>query len=329
MHLAEVPEPALLPEHAIIDVQACGICGTDLHIQAGEYPVDPPVILGHEFSGVVRSVAPDVTEVEPGQRVVSLVYFRTCGACELCRSGQPNLCRQRKSVGSGVNGAFAEQVLMPASNIRLLSDAIDFVSGALVEPLACCTHGVLEKLVIRSGDLVTVLGPGAIGLLTAQIAHSQGAIVVVIGTAADTERLELARRLGSPHTVEIGSQDPMQLIETLSRGVGADVVCECSGAAAAANLGLQLVRRRGQYLQLGLFGKRIELDYDQAVFKEVEMHNSFASTSASWGLALRLLEQEIVQTQSLVSDVLPLSDWERGFALARNREAVKVVLLPS
>ena len=141
MEIRELPDPTLLPGHVIIAVEACGICGTDLHIQAGEYPVDPPVVLGHEFSGRVVEVAPDVTGLKAGQRVTSLVYFTTCGTCRYCQTGQWNLCEKRKSVGSGVNGAFARYVLVPARNVRALPDNVDFISGAVTEPLACCDDG--------------------------------------------------------------------------------------------------------------------------------------------------------------------------------------------
>src|SRR4030065_47896 len=107
MQVQDMPEPGLQPGHVIIEVKAAGICGTDLHIQDGEYPIEPPVILGHEFSGVVVATPPDVSEVQIGQRVTALVYFTTCGVCEFCNTGQWNLCPGRKSIGSGANGAFA------------------------------------------------------------------------------------------------------------------------------------------------------------------------------------------------------------------------------
>lgn len=328
MRLEAAPEPTLRPGHVIVEVKACGICGTDLHIQAGEYPVNPPVIMGHEFSGVIAEVAPDVTDWQVGQRVVSLVYFSTCGVCELCRSGQWNLCPQRKSVGSGANGAFARYVLMPARNLRRLPDNVDFIAGAIVEPLACCTHGLLERATVCPGDVVVVLGPGAIGLLTAQIAVAQGAHVALIGTAADADRLALARRLGIHAALAAENDAVKALVDRLTHGVGADVVCECSGAGAAARLGFELVKRRGQLLQLGLFGKRVELDYDQALYKEVDIRTSFASTSASWRHALRLVEQGRVQTRPLVTDVLPLDDWAVGFERAQSKQGIKIVLVP-
>jgi L-iditol 2-dehydrogenase len=328
MEIQDVHEPVLIPGHVIISVEACGICGTDLHIFAGEYPVNPPVILGHEFTGTIVDVASDVTSVQLGQRVTSLVYFTTCGHCQFCQTGQWNLCAKRKSVGSGVNGAFARYILVPAKNVRLLPDNIDFVSGALTEPLACCTHGVLERATLHPADYAFVTGPGAIGLLTSQILVSAGINVILAGTSSDAERLSLGRQLGVQNTVEVDSQPVTEIIDELTHGKGVDLVFECSGAEAAARLGIQVAKRGGQFIQLGLFGKPVTINWDQAMLKEVDIHNSFASTWKSWDYALKLLESGKLQVTPLVSEVLPITKWEYAFGRFGNRQGIKFILIP-
>jgi L-iditol 2-dehydrogenase len=328
IEVREMPEPRLIPGHVIIVVEATGICGTDLHIQADEYPVIPPVILGHEFSGRVAEIAPDVSSVTVGARVTSLVYFTTCGTCRYCLTGQPNLCAQRKSIGSGVDGAFARYVLVPAKNVKLLPENVDFVAGAVTEPLACCTHGVLEKASPHPGDYAFVAGPGAIGLLTAQILLASGVEVILAGTQVDAERLELARKLGVKHTLQVDTQPVPELVEEITNGLGADLVFECSGAAAAARLGIQVARRGGQFIQLGLFGKPVEINWDQAILKEVEIHNSFASTWVSWDQALKLLKSGKVQTAPLISEIRPLREWGMAFERFRNKQGIKFILSP-
>jgi L-iditol 2-dehydrogenase len=328
MEVREMPEPTIRPGHVIIEVEVAGICGTDLHIQSAEYPFNPPVILGHEFSGVVVDVAPDVTQAKLGQRVTSLPYFSTCGVCEPCITGQWNLCADRKSAGSGTHGAFARYVLMPERSVRPLPENVDFVAGAATEPLACCVHALVEKASIKPGDLVVVTGPGAIGLLATQVALASGATVVLVGTGIDAPRMELAKRLGTHYTVNLEEQSPAALVSDLTEGRGADMVVECSGAAAAARMGYELVKRRGQYVQIGLFGRRIETDPDLAVMKEVDVRNSFASAWSSWNYALRLMKEGRVQTGPLVTDRLPLGQWEEGFNRFRNKQGIKVALLP-
>jgi len=328
MEVREMPEPSIRPGHVIIEVEAAGICGTDLHIQSAEYPCNPPVILGHEFSGIVAEAAPDVTQLKVGQRVTSLPYFSTCGVCEPCRTGQWNLCADRKSAGSGTHGAFARYLLMPERSVRPLPEKVDFIAGAVTEPLACCVHALLEKASIKPSDLVVVTGPGAIGLLSTQVALACGATVVLVGTGVDAPRLEMAKQLGAHYTVNLEEQSVAALVSDLTSGRGADMVVECSGAGAAARLGYELVKRRGQYVQIGLFGRRIEMDPDLAVMKEVDIRNSFASTWTSWNYALRLMQEGRVQTRPLVTDRLPLGQWEEGFNRFRNKQGIKVVLLP-
>jgi L-iditol 2-dehydrogenase len=328
IEIQDMPDPILVPGHVVIAVEACGICGTDLHIQAGEYPVNPPVILGHEFSGTVVEVPTDVTSVSVGQRVTSLVYFITCGRCRFCQTGQWNLCPERKSIGSGVNGAFAKYVMVPARNVRELPENVDFISGAVTEPLACCAHGVLEKATIHAGDFAFVTGPGAIGLLTAQILLAAGANVILAGTQADSDRLDLARRLGVQHTFQVDTQPVANLVQDLTHGDGTELVFECSGAAAAARLGIQVAKRGGQFVQLGLFGKPVEINWDQAILKEVGISNSFASTWISWNHALNLLGSGKVKTTPLVSDVLPMSQWEGAFRRFGTRQGIKFILTP-
>ena len=328
MEIQDVPNPVLIPGHVVIAVEACGICGTDLHIQAGEYPVNPPVVLGHEFSGTVVEVSPDVTSAHVGQRVTSLVYFSTCGYCQFCQTGQWNLCAQRKSIGSGVNGAFARYVLVPAKNVRSLPENVDFISGAITEPLACCAHGVLEKATIHPGDFAFVTGPGAIGLLTAQILISAGVIVMLAGTQADSDRLDLARRIGVQHTFQVDTQPIIDLVQDLTHGKGVELVFECSGSAVAARLGIQAAKRGGQFVQIGLFGKPVEINWDQAIMRELNIRNSFASTWISWDYALKLLESGKVQTSQLVSEILPIRLWETAFERFRSKQGIKFILTP-
>jgi L-iditol 2-dehydrogenase len=328
VQLMEMPEPELRPGHVIVEVEAAGICGTDLHIQDDEYPSNPPVILGHEFSGTVVEVASDVSASLVGRRITSLSFFSTCDVCEACRLGQWNLCPERKSMGSGTHGAFARYVLVPQRSVRLLPDNVDFIAGALTEPLACITHALLNRPTIRPGEVVVVLGPGAIGQLAAQVAAAYGATVVVVGTGADRTRLEMAKALGAHYTVNLQEQSPVSLVEELTRGLGADVVAECSGAAAGLRLAFDLIKRGGQLAQIGLFGKSIEFDIDRSILKEVTTFTSFASTWKSWDHAVRLMAKGLVQTGPLVTEALPLDRWQEGFDRSRAKDGVKFVLLP-
>ncbi|HYO31104.1 MAG TPA: zinc-binding dehydrogenase, partial [Thermomicrobiales bacterium] len=173
-----------------------------------------------------------------------------------------------------------------------------------------------------------VAGPGAIGLLTMQVAKAAGAAVVVLGTAADERRLELARDLGADEALDISQTEPRPVVDALTGGLGADIVYECSGAGPSAMGLLGLVRRGGQYAQIGLFGKPVSWDLDQVCYKELSVTGSNASVPSAWDTALRLLGSGQVRTRELVSDVYPLEGWEDAFARFERREGVKLVLAP-
>ncbi len=326
--LLNAPEPTATPGHVIIEVTAAGLCGTDVHIYHDEYPSRPPVILGHEVAGRIVDVGADVRHCATGDAVTSEPYFFLCGLCPYCRAGMPNLCQRRRSIGSGVHGAFARYVRVPESSIHRLPDGVDEWGGALTEPLACCVHA-LENTRVEPGDVAVVTGPGPIGLLMMQVVKAAGAQVVVIGTETDEERLALAKTLGADHVLAVGKDDLQTSLAERTDGLGADVVFECSGAGPAAQTALDLVRRKGRYVQVGLFGKPVLWDLEQVCYKEVEVHGSFATVSSSWRKALALLRSGIVQTGPLISHRIELAAWQQAFDLFERREGVKIVFTPA
>ena len=328
VELIDARVPQAVDGHVVVEVRAAGICGTDLHIYHDEYPSNPPVILGHEVAGVVAEVGDGVTSCSPGDRVTSETYFYVCGSCEFCRDGYPNLCAERLSIGSGVNGAFAKYIVVPALNVHRLPENVDDLAGALTEPLACCVHA-LEHTRVEPGNVVVVSGPGTIGLLMSQVANAAGAQVVVLGTAVDSRRLELARELAAAVTINVEENDTVQTVLELTAGIGADVVFECSGVGAAAQTALKLVRRHGRYAQVGLFGRPITWDLQQVALKEIRVTGSFATVPSAWRKAVRLMESGQVQTRPLVSHVLPMTQWEEAFRIFESRQGVKIVLTPA
>jgi L-iditol 2-dehydrogenase len=330
MALREAPRPEPDTGQAVIQVKAAGICGSDLHVRAWDTKVamNPPAIVGHEFSGVIDQIGDGVGAWQVGDRVTAEPSYSVCGRCLWCRSGAYNLCPERKVLGFWADGAFAEYVRVPAERLHRLPENVDFYSGALVEPLACCVHAVIELTGVRAGELVVVTGPGTIGLLAMQVARACGGQVVVVGTGADAHRLEVARTLGADHTLNLDNVDPFAAVMDLSNGVGADVVIECAGSPAAVNMGLVLVRKQGRYTQIGLFGRPVTVDLELIAYKELCVTGSFAQKWTSWKRALDLLRRGMVRLEPLISDVLPLSAWEEGFAKLERKEGLKILLEP-
>ncbi len=325
VEVRDVPEPAPGPGQVKIQVKAVGICGTDMHIYHDEYPNNPPVTLGHELSGVIAACGAGVTTFAPGERVTTRTYFVTCGRCQYCRTGRDNLCYERLSIGSGVNGGMAKYVIVPESAVFRLPDNVSFLAGALSEPLSCTVHAVLEANRPSPGENVLVTGPGAIGLLALQLVKVAGARATVVGTPADAARLELARKLGAD---EVVLTDQLAQLAARYRRGGFDAAIECSGAPGGVETACQLVRKGGRYTQVGLLGKKVALDIDQLVYKEIEFTATFAHVWTAWPKALALMASGAVQTEPLVSHRYPLSEWQEAFAKFSSRDGVKIVLEP-
>ena len=318
--LVERPEPEVRPGHVVLDVVGAGICGTDLHIWDDEFPTEPPVTMGHEVSGVVREVGEGVDGWSPGDRVVSETYFSTCGDCEWCSSGRPNLCAGRRSIGSREDGAFAPLLLVPASGLHRIPDSLDGHAAALAEPLACVCNALLDPQIVEPGDRVLVVGPGPVGLLAAQVARAGGGDVHLRGIPRDEARLAKAR--------ELGFETSTPLSNTVLQGEF-DVVVECSGSAAGIGFGLESAARGGRYVQVGIAGKPVEIAFDLVCYRELTVTSGNASTPSSWGRAIELLDRGAVELEPLVTEVVPLADWERAFAATREGAGIKYVLDPS
>lgn len=330
VELRDIPEPFPAAGQVKIQVRAAGICGTDLHILRDEFRSVPPVVLGHEIAGEISALGDDVDRWTVGDRVTTETYFSTCGECAYCRTGHANLCLNRRSIGSAVNGGFTDYVIVPAANVHRLPPQIDFQAGALTEPLACVCHAVLTPSTIAPGDIAVIAGPGAIGLLTLQVCKAAGATAVVSGTDGDAQRLALATQLGADYVVNVNTQDLQTLVQEITpEGLGADVVYECSGSGVAANQLLTLTRRRGRYVQIGLVGKPVTWDLDQLCYRELTMTGSNASVPSAWTRALQLLAEGKVQTGPLITAVYDVTGWRDAFDGFESRTAIKTLLIPS
>jgi L-iditol 2-dehydrogenase len=318
--LGTVPRPTAGPGQVVIEVYGTGICGTDLHIQHDEFASDPPVVMGHEVTGRVVE-AGEGADAHLGKRVATETYFYTCDSCDACRSGRRNLCLARRSIGSHVNGGFASHVLVPARNLHEVHESVGEHAGALYEPLSCVTQCLCDPPVASPGDTALVVGPGAMGILCAQVLRSQGASVTVSGTPADRQRLEIAAALGLV-VVEAGD------LASVTPEGGFDVVADASGNERGIDAGLRAVRRGGHYVQVGLTGKPIAVDIDLICLHELVVTSGFASTPRSWRRVEKLIADGHVVLDPLVTDVLPLSAWQSAFARTRRADGLKLVLDP-
>ncbi len=322
----EIPQPGA--GEVKIEVKYAGICGSDIHTYEGHYKVGVPVTLGHEFSGEVVEVGEDVTEFKPGDRVTSETTFYICGECEYCQNGDYNLCNYRKGLGTQQDGGFAKYLVARKDSVHHLPDNVDYKSAAMTEPLAC-THHAVAKTEINEGDVVVVIGPGPIGLFTAQVAKSRGATVIITGLTNDRVRLNKAEEIGIDYAVDTQKQDLKELVNGLTDGYGADIVFECSGAAPAAKQGLDLLRKKGQYGQVGIFARpEIEFDLEKVIQKEIRLVGSRSQKPADWEPSLELMNNGRVNAKAMVTHEFDITEWDKAYEAIKSGEAIKVLLTP-
>lgn len=327
MALMETREPLAGLGQIKIKVYASGICGTDIHVMKDEFPCDYPVIMGHEYSGVITEVAEDVAGFKPGDRVISMSRVVTCGQCRYCQEGINMLCPKGKSIGFAINGAFAEYIAVPAKFAFKVPNNVSLDEAALCEPLACAVHAILDRGKTTAGDQVLVSGPGVIGILIAQVALAAGATVTITGTKVDKDRLEYANSIGC-HTVMVDQEDSAEWYTKITAGQGFDIVVECAGVPSSADLCLQSVRKGGTYVQTGLFQKKIEFDFNLGVIKEISIIFEYGHQWKSWDLAIMLLKNKQIDLKPLVSGKFALSDWQKGFDMVLAKQGFKVLLMP-
>lgn len=328
MLLKTIPELEVQKNQVKIKVAYTGICGTDIHTFTGQYKnSQTPVVLGHEFSGIVVEVGEDVTKIKVGDKVTSETTFVTCGECDYCLEKDYNLCAHRKGIGTQINGSFAEYVISREESVHVLPDAVDLKAAALTEPLACCVHSALEKTVVKKEDKVLIFGPGPIGLLQAQVVKAQGAFVILAGITKDQKRLELAKSLGIDVTVDIQKESLEEIVLTYTKGYGVDKLFECSGAVQALNQGLPLVKKKGTFVQVGIFSEKLNLlDQESIIQREITYIGTRSQKPSSWHIALKLLEEKKINTDKMITKIVPLDYWRQGFEAVLSGNEIKVLI---
>lgn len=328
MEFTNIPEPKATGDLVKIKIAYSGVCGTDLHAFKGTYvSTKTPVVLGHEFSGIVTEVGLDVKKIKIGDRVTSETTYTTCGECVYCKSKDYNLCSNRKGLGTQINGSMSEYVLSREGGIHLLPDKVSLLSAALTEPLACGVHAGIEKGEIKKGEIVCIFGVGAIGLLLAQVAKAKGAYVMVAGLDNDTERFEIAKKIRVDRTIDQTKEDLTEIVKEMTKGVGVDKAFECSGAVPAANKAIEIIRKKGKVIQMGVFSEpKALIATDLILHKEIVYIGSRSQKPSSWETSIQLLAEGIVVPEKIVTKIVSLENWREAFDAAIAGEGAKGVI---
>lgn len=325
----DVDIPKMRADRVRLRVHAAGVCGSDLHMwrHHHSWAIKLPLVLGHEFCGVIEEVGSDVIGFEPGQRVACETAAEVCNRCNYCLSGEYNLCPHRLGYGALIDGAFTEQVVVRPQILHHVPDHVSSASAALTEPICVAYSAVVDKTLINPGDVVVIQGPGPIGIMCLQLIKLRGASeIIVTGTRADKKRLEVAQALGATHTLNIEEQDASELLKQVGDGYGADVVVDCTGVSIALKQALDLVRPAGRITKVGWGPQDLNFNLDPLVQKAVTLQGSFSHTYPMWERALRLLASGQIDLDPVIGGIYELNDWQAAFENMECGDHVKSVL---
>jgi len=328
--LRDVPVPEIGPSDVLLAVGAASVCGSDVHqaYLTHSWPVNAPVTLGHEFGGVIAQAGSDVRGFREGDRVVSETAAFICGECLLCRTGRYNLCPSRKGFGYGIDGGMAQYVRVPARCLHHIPDSLPFEIACLTEPHSVAYQSMCVNAEIKPGDLVVVLGPGPIGLLCARMAALSGAWpLVVAGRAADRARLDVAGALGATHLVDVDNQSLEAVVRSLDP-LGADLVCDASGASRPLDAALQMVKPDGQIIKVGWSPDLVPVNLNPLVQKNIRLQGSFSHNYPVWERVIGLLAAGRTMADQVVGLRTGLDDWQSAFESMHTGQVIKSVLLP-
>ncbi len=324
VRLEEIPIPEIGEGECLLEVAAVGVCGSDLHQWLGEHswPVNYPVVLGHEFAGRLVKIGKGVDKWKEGDRVCSETAAVIDPQSPLSRMGRYNLDPNRKGFGYGVNGAMTHYVRVPARCLHRVPDELPLEYAALTEPCCVAYSAVAAQVNILPGDRVLVIGPGPIGLLCGAIAHLRGAEVAVAGLPRDAKRLEIARQFGCTPLTE-GIADWAKEID----GLGVDGVVDAAGISSTLKMALDVVRPGGWISKVGWGPQPLNFSLDPLVQKNVTLQGSFSHNWMMWERVLRLLASKRLDVTRIVGGTWGLENWHEAFETMHSGQIAKSLLV--
>jgi len=319
--------PLLGEKEVLIKVKICGVCGSDVHSYKGKHPfVHPPIVLGHEFSGVIHQIGTRVNSFSPGDRVIVEPNI-VCGKCYNCLQGRYNICTNLKVVGCvGYDGAFAEYVAVSEKKVLRLPGNISFEKAALVEPVAVAVHAV-RKAKQKINDVVVILGAGTIGLLVMQVAKLAGAGKVIVTDVLDY-RLKKAGELGADRLVNPASQDLIKIIQEKYGRNEVDLIYDCVGIEETISQAIQIARKGIRIMVIGVPEERIEVDLSLIQDRELEIVGSLMYVREDFKAAIDFIQKERLKVKPLVTHHFKLKDVDKAFHLITEgkKEVLKVLI---
>ncbi len=316
VRIENVPIPAYGPEEVLIKVKYGGICGSDLHIfKKGMFVGSTPVVMGHEFSGIIEKVGSKVKDLSPGDYVVGDPRV-PCNKCKWCQEGLYHLCPELGFIGEVSPGCFAEYLAMDAKKLFKIPSSIDFKVAALVEPLAVALH-IVQYAHLSPNEIIGIVGAGPIGLLALLVAQMIAKNITVIDISPF--RLSKAKLIGATKVLQEFPLNPSEKV---------DVVIEVTGSKETLNKSLEWINPGGRLVLGGIYENKVQLDPNNIVFKEIKLTGINAYNTEDIKKAIELISNNYINVEVIITDILPLSEAVKGFELltAAVKKSIKILL---
>ncbi len=326
MWMDDVPVPPIGHNDVLIRIKKTAICGTDVHIYNwdawAQKTIPVPMVVGHEYVGVIEAVGGEVTDYKPGDRVTGEGHI-TCGHCRNCRAGRRHLCRNTAGVGVNRPGCFAEYLCLPASNVFKLPKDIPDEMGTIFDPFGNATHTALSFDLV--GEDVLITGAGPIGCMAAAICKHVGARYIVV-TDVNPYRLELAKRMGATLTINPVERTLRDAMAELGMTEGYDVGLEMSGNAQAFSSMLDCMNNGGRIAILGIFPAPVAIDWSQVIFKGLFLKGIYGREMFETWYKMTTMLQSGLAIAPVVTHRFPIDEFQQGFNIMRSGQCGKVIL---
>jgi threonine 3-dehydrogenase len=329
--IREVKVPAFGRTDVLVKVKVASICGTDLHIYEwdrwAQGRIHPPLIPGHEFCGEVVAFGDEVTSVKEGDSVSAEMHV-ACGKCLQCRTGEAHICQNVKIIGVDTDGAFAEYVVIPESNIWKLDAAIPHEYASILDPLGNAVHSVLAGDIVAK--TVAITGCGPIGLFSIAVARAAGA-AQVFAIEVNEHRRRIARQMKADVAIDPSNEDARAIVAERTGGLGADVVLEMAGHPDAIRIAFDIVRRGGRVSLLGLTNKPVSLNFSEdIIFKGLTIQGiNGRRMYQTWYQMTALLKSGKLDLHPVITDRISMKDFSKGMERLKTGEASKILIYPN
>ena len=331
LSVSEIEKPVPGLDEILIKIKAAAICGTDLHCLQGDSTVGSslPVLLGHEYSGIVEQIGDAVSGFKIGDRVTGETTAYVCGECTLCRSGWYNLCAERKIIGYASHGAFTSYIVAPKQFVHHVPDEVSFEEAALTEPVCVAYHAVIVRSSLRAGQKVVIFGPGPIGLACILMARMKGASEIVsVGIQGDEDRLKVAGTIGADRIIALSGDSAKDWVEAIGLSGHVDTVVDAAGPNSIVEAAFQLLKPGGEIIKLAWDLNSLAFSISPLVIRAYRIQGVFSHTWPMWEAVLSMMGSKKIDLEPLVTHTFPLSRWQDAFDILIQKKGIGVILTP-